>query len=238
MLVDDELAGLTVFLSASIPDPDRWEGQFHPLEITDAVVAAARAVLSSRGRLVTAAHPTIAPLLLYVAGEFPMMNRQPPPILVYQSRLFEDMLPRETYDLVDRGLGEMRWTDRVPGDDPHPTKWNESLALMRHEMLAETEPIAAVFIGGMEGITEEYELFRELRPGRPMYPIAAPGGETRAVLRDGGAALDVSTLSGVIYPSLFRAVVRDIGRRARDQGQEKQEDTEQDRGRARPNGSS
>jgi hypothetical protein len=33
----------TLFVSASIPDPDRWEGEFDALEITDAVVSLARA---------------------------------------------------------------------------------------------------------------------------------------------------------------------------------------------------
>jgi hypothetical protein len=60
--------GRTLFLSASIPDPERWDGEFDALAITDAVVALARTFLSAGWRLVTAAHPTIAPLLLYVAG--------------------------------------------------------------------------------------------------------------------------------------------------------------------------
>ena len=70
MRQSEVLAGRAVFLSASIPDQSRWHGEFDVREITDAVVAASRAVLTADGVLVTAAHPTIAPLLLYVAGEF------------------------------------------------------------------------------------------------------------------------------------------------------------------------
>ena len=56
--------GRALFLSASIPDPERWSGPFDALEVTDAVVALARASLTRGYALVTAAHPTIAPLLL------------------------------------------------------------------------------------------------------------------------------------------------------------------------------
>src|SRR5258706_5370238 len=65
------LAGRNVFLSSGIPDPAQWAGSFYAMEIAHAVVACARAVLSYGGTLLTAAHPTIAPLLLYLAREFP-----------------------------------------------------------------------------------------------------------------------------------------------------------------------
>src|SRR5207248_3048115 len=84
----------SIFISASIPDPTRWEGDFDAFEITDAVVALARACLTAGFRLVTAAHPTIAPLLLYVAAEFPAAPS--PRVVVYQSDLFADVLPSAT----------------------------------------------------------------------------------------------------------------------------------------------
>ena len=52
-----QLAGQAVFLSASIPDPSRWPGEFDALEITDAVVSVARAVLSAGAVLVTGGAP-------------------------------------------------------------------------------------------------------------------------------------------------------------------------------------
>ena len=67
----EQLRDVTVFLGGSIPDPGRWEGHFDAREITDATVAAARAILYAGGTLVTGAHPTIAPLILYVAAEIP-----------------------------------------------------------------------------------------------------------------------------------------------------------------------
>lgn len=49
---------------------------FDALEVTDAVVAAGRSFLALDGVLVTAAHPTIALLLLYVAAEFPATDER------------------------------------------------------------------------------------------------------------------------------------------------------------------
>jgi len=56
------------------------------------VVALARACLTAGFRWVTAAHPTVAPLLLYVSAEFPTADDQR--VIVYQSELFEDVCRR------------------------------------------------------------------------------------------------------------------------------------------------
>src|SRR5690242_534250 len=84
----------SLFVSASIPDPERWDGEFDALEITDAVVSLARVFLTAGWRLVTAAHPTIAPLLLYVAAELSVEGDRR--ISIYQSELFSEILPAAT----------------------------------------------------------------------------------------------------------------------------------------------
>ena len=164
----------TIFLSGSIPDRDRWDGEFNPLEITDAVVALARACLTRGFRIVTAAHPTIAPLLLYVAAEFPIFDE--PQVVIYQSLLFETVLPTATRRFEAEGVGELIWTESAPGEEPIPGKWDESLSLMRGRMLEETDPWAAVFVGGMSGIEDEFARYASLFPTRPMYAARRPGG--------------------------------------------------------------
>ena len=196
-----------VFLSASIPDPERWEGTFDALEVTDAVVAAGRSVLALDGVLVTAAHPTIAPLLLYVAAEFPPGDE--PSVIVYQSDLFDEILPEPTRRFADEGIGELRWTQGIVGEAPTPDRWNDSLALMRRQMLMETKPVGAVFIGGMSGISDEFDLYRDLFPSRPVYPVGRPGGEARA-LADRVEPRVPDLLIAESYPALFRRVVTDI----------------------------
>ena len=38
---------------------------------------------------------------------------------------------------------------------------------------------AAVFLGGMEGVETEYDLFRRVHPNRPAYPVASTGAAAR-----------------------------------------------------------
>lgn len=202
------LRGRAVFVSASIPDPARWVGDFDALEITDAVVAACRAVLTAGGRVVTAAHPTIAPLLLYVASELPPTGE--PQVIVYQSRLFDPVLPSETRRFDEFGVGRLVWTEAAEGERPRPGEWEESLRFMRQAMLGDTNPAAAVFIGGMEGIRKEFEHFVEMFPERPAYPLGRPGGEARHLQPLTSPSLAALLTSGDVYPAIFRRVVADL----------------------------
>jgi hypothetical protein len=211
------LHGRTVFLSASIPDPGRYEGPFDALEITDAVVAAARAVITAGGVLATAAHPTIAPLLLYVANELPADPTSEVAVHVYQSRLFEDVLPSETRRLFETGAGQPHWTRAAENERPEPGRWNESLRIMRRQMLREQAPGAAVFIGGMQGILDEFDLFREMYPMSPTYPLARPGGEARHLVvraEFAGRSTELGQMLATsdVYPAIFRRVVADFAR--------------------------
>jgi hypothetical protein len=197
-----------VFVSASIPDPARWAGDFDALEITDAVVAACRAVLTAGGLVVTAAHPTIAPLLLYVASELPPASE--PRVVVYQSLLFDPVLPPATRRFHELGVGRLVWTKAAEGERPRPGKWDESLRLMRNAMLHDTNPAAAVFIGGMDGIRTEFEHFVEMFPERPAYPLGGPGGEARHLAPLTSPSLATLLSSGDVYPAIFRRVLADL----------------------------
>jgi hypothetical protein len=197
-----------VFLSASIPDPDRWTGDFSPFEITDAVVAFARVFLSEGYRIVTAAHPTVAPLLLYVAAEMPL---SPDRIIVYQSQLFEDVLPTATRRFEADGVGSIVWTPAAPDDSPEPGNWDRSLQIMRNQMLEETRPAAACFIGGMGGIPDERDLFAQRFPEHPIYPAGRPGGAARILADELDQPIGDALRNLDVYPALWRRVVADIG---------------------------
>lgn len=211
---------LTVFLSGSIPDPARWEGAFNALEITDAVVSLARACLTRGYRIVTAAHPTLAPLLLYVAAEFPRSDQSR--VLIYQSLLFEDVLPTATRRFEAAGVGEVIWTAAAEGERPVPGQWHESLRLMRKRMLKETKPAAATFIGGMSGIDDEFALFREIFPNRPTYAVSRPGGAASGLPTESTGRfrtdLQERLRTSDTYPALWQEVLGDIERRTQSLG--------------------
>lgn len=204
------LAGRAVFVSASIPDSDRWVGEFDAFEITDAVVAVARVVLGSGGYLVTAAHPTISPLLLYVASE--LTKKDHPRVVVYQSAVFDSILPEATLRFELDGVGTVIRTAAVGDEPPDPAQAPRSLMAMRRQMLTETEPIAAVFVGGMTGIPEEHQLFTSLRPGAPTYALGRPGGAARDLIDLSPAALRSVLAKGDVYPAVARRIVDDLVR--------------------------
>lgn len=170
----------TVFVSASIPDPDRTAVEFDPFAITDAVVAAARAVFTRGGIVLTAAHPTIAPLILQVADAFPAAT-QPKMVFLYQSDLFADVIPPATQEMMDRPYVHVEWTPKTPGEVPEPGRWNGSLAVMRQRMMTEVPIVAAVFVGGMEGIIDEHAIVQQEHPQARRIALHRPGGEAAAL---------------------------------------------------------
>lgn len=181
-----------VFLSASVPPPQRapefQRVQNAQVEIEQATIALARAVLSRGGTLVLGAHPSISPLIAHVAGEFVAPAPDPagrrrgadegPAVIVHQVSAFRDELPAATRHLEQMGLARFVWHDPVqgdqrggPGDRPYPL----SVAAMRAVMLRGPFD-AMVCIGGMEGVLEEARMLREITRTCPVLAMAHTGG--------------------------------------------------------------
>ncbi|MCD5401356.1 hypothetical protein LR013_02005 [candidate division NPL-UPA2 bacterium] len=177
-----ELENKVLFLSASFPQPERDLKYFktaNPLEITDAVIAVARAVFSRKGKLVFGGHPTISPLILSVGEEFlPILEEEGnlPIVYIYQSEYYKKDISKYTLKLVEKKIGEIIWTPCMFNDR------EKCLYKMRYKMLSDTEPIAAIFIGGMEGIEEEFNLFIKKHSKTPVYPIGSTGGASKILL--------------------------------------------------------
>jgi|SRR5271166_3721063 len=197
-----DLRQRSVFLSASFPSGVRGEAfpASDPAAVTDAVTAIVRAILAANGRLVFGGHPTISPLVLFVAAEQASRDR----VDAYQSQWFEGEIPEETRRLEELGFGSIHWTPREPS-------LPQSLKVMREAMLAETRPSGALFVGGMEGIIDEWDLFGQIRPGHLRFPLGAPGGASVRLAQDAGAAgqLDVDLFSPH-YPALAWQLVEQL----------------------------
>lgn len=195
------LANQRLFLSASFPSGERGE-QFRPYDvgaIADAVTALVRAILRARGRLVFGAHPTISPLVLAIADEMD----DPPTIEMHQSRHFAEQLPQETLRLVDRGLARIHWTERDPDGDR-----DRSLRVLREQMVSTEAITAALFVGGMEGVVDEYELIGRLQPAVPRLPLRAPGGAARRL--PSGAHPVEEQLSEALASPRYPALAYDV----------------------------
>lgn len=69
-------------------------------------------------------------------------------------------------------------------------------------MLAKFPLVAAVFIGGMEGVEAELAIFQKTHPNSPVVPVASPGGAARDIAARiaGGNLVD---LEDVDFARLF-----------------------------------
>ena len=158
----------SIFLSASIPLPHR-----HPkyLETADVVairdsIRAVVSVVVPGGQIVFGGHPAITPLIrLLVRGMTPNVRKH---VILYQSLFFKTQFPPEVSEFE-----EVRFIDAVDGD------LDASLAKMRGAMISAHNFDAAVFLGGMEGVEIEYDIFRRLHPDKPAYPVASAGAAAR-----------------------------------------------------------
>jgi hypothetical protein len=199
-----------VFLSASVPDSERWSRPFDPFEITDAVVAFTGAFLTAGWTLVTAAHPTIAPLILRVGSGLRTLQA-PGVVRLYQSELFREKVPAVTLELAARDFASLVWTPAHDGDEPEPGSWDRSLAAMRRQMFEENEIDAAVFIGGMEGITTEWELLGRIHPTASRFPIRGAGGSAADLSPPEALAAELS--ESRLYPFLAELVLERLTER-------------------------
>ena len=153
-----------VFLSASIPLPDRDQAYFSTADICairDAVNALAKIIVPN-AHLVWGGHPSITPLIRYILQQLKVDTKKH--VTLYQSIFFEDIFP------VDNQLIEnLVLTERLD-DEP------SSLKYMRNKMIVENQFAAGIFIGGMEGVEEEFAIFSKSQPQALLLPIASTGG--------------------------------------------------------------
>jgi hypothetical protein len=194
------LEGRHVFLSASFPSGDRGL-DVEPYDadaIADAVTAIVRAVLLSDGAILFGGHPTITPLVLLIGTELLTQNA----VDIFQSRWFEDDVTPETIRLVESGLGEIHWMPKLATREA-------SLEAMRSEMLAFGQLAAAVFVGGMSGIADEYDLVGRVHPEVLRLPLGGPGGAAARLLpsEDGLPTRLDGQLDSRHYPFLASLIV-------------------------------
>lgn len=187
-----DLGRAFVFLSASFPNGDRGES-FRPYDasaVADAVSAFTRNILSSNGQLLFGGHPTITPLVLMVARETGTRHS----VVVYQSEWFHGQIVPEVENLEHEQLGKIVWT-------PRAEELGASLKCMREQMILSRPCRAALFIGGMEGIFDEFDMVRKLSPTTALFPIAGPGGAAAQLSSCGWDSLGLESIhSSRAYP--------------------------------------
>jgi hypothetical protein len=171
----------TIFLSAGVPDPKRGP-QYAATADTVAITAAVSALIYvtlGRRMLIWGGHPAITPMIWVIAQDIGVDYSRW--VRLYQSRHFEDEFPED-----NARFRNVTFTEDIEGDR------EKSLRLMRERMFSEHAFKAAVFVGGMGGIVQEYELFRQLQPDAAIVPVVSTGG----------AVLEVAERMGSFSPDL------------------------------------
>jgi hypothetical protein len=78
---------------------------------------------------------------------------------------------------------------------------------MQEKMIGSQDFTAGVFIGGMEGVEEEYYMFQRMHPTKPAYPIASTGAAA-LILFEREMSERRELLEDLRYLSLFRRLLQ------------------------------
>lgn len=180
-----------IFLSASVPLPER-NPRFYDtadfIAIRDAVRALATVIIPEH-QLIWGGHPTITPIIRYMINK---MNADlKSHVTLYQSKYFEEYFSEDNFDFEQIVL--------TPG---LPTR-EESLKLMRTKMFSENNFSCGIFIGGMEGVLDEYFLFKEFNPKAIIIPVASTGAATKILYNNHIETKNERLESDYAYMSVF-----------------------------------
>lgn len=157
-----------IFLSASVPDREPWARDSDHIAIREAILA----LIETAGknyRIVFGGHPAITPMVEYAARSIGVLEN----ITIFQSRFFARDVPQEVFQLK-----HINWIKSVDDDR------DASLALMREEMIDFANYELGFFIGGMEGVVDEWILLanRQMQHNATAFPLGTTGGASAAML--------------------------------------------------------
>jgi hypothetical protein len=158
-----------IFLSASIPLKERNPKYFDSADIIairDSIIALTTVVFP-KYRLIWGGHPSITPIIYHVMQRLGFSIQEH--VLLYQSHFFEKYFPDDNNKFQNVKLTKDS-QERI-----------SSLLLMRQKMFSENSFVAGVFIGGMEGIEDEYKLFRDFHSSAIVLPLASTGAASQIV---------------------------------------------------------
>lgn len=191
-----------IFLSASMPTKDRDHRFFDTADfiaIRDAVVALVNAIIPNY-RLVWGGHPAITPIIHEIFKKRGFDYNEY--ITIYQSNYFEGNMPKENLQFDNVIL-----TEAVKSNVNENENRADSLVIMRKRMLTDNPIYAGVFIGGMEGVLDEYKQLMEYSNGKAeVYPIASTGAAALILYKElvnKGMNCNPRLLTDYCYASLF-----------------------------------
>lgn len=180
-MISSELLGKKIVLSASFPQDksivweDKYSSSINPQLIAQCVKALLRSVFCRQGTIVFGGHPAITPYVLEVSRSFTHKDSDCKFVHIYQSKDFEHLYTDEARIL--KSLPHVVFIETPRGKD-----MKDSLKKMRTQMFTDEANAFAVFVGGKDGIIDEFDLFHQLNPQCKLYPIGTSGGAAKRLL--------------------------------------------------------
>jgi hypothetical protein len=188
----DNIHSEAVFLSAGIPDPGRCAARAKTANaavIASAVLGLIHTVLGRRP-LVWGGHPTITPLIAIAAERMGVDCSKW--VTLYQSRYFAGNYPADNERFLNViHVGAVR------------RDVDESLHRLRQRMFANHQFSAAVFIGGMKGVVDEFDLFQRHHSHARVLPMLSTGGATAELSTRLGSSFQSDLQDDLDYVGLF-----------------------------------
>ncbi|MBN9519839.1 hypothetical protein J0H58_15160 [bacterium] len=164
--------------------------------------------------LVFGGHPAITPLVWEIASRLGLVDR----VFIYQSEHFRSRIPPEAVF-----FDKLVWTRDVGGPADRSIAHMRDLMIVRRTDETGTMRIpeftAGVFISGMNGVEDEWDLFRLHYPTVPVFPVASTEGAARLITRTparmaNAPGLDPPTVTALeqdlAYRRLFRRLLSQL----------------------------
>lgn len=190
---------INAFLSASVPLPERDKRFMESADVV-AIREAIKGLVSvviPKGRIVYGGHPAITPLMALLLRDMGKKLRRR--VVLYQSSFFKERFVSENEEFLDLRL--------IPAVG---NSQSDSLTEMRRRMLTDTNFNVGIFVGGMEGVLEEFKQFRKIHPNAAIWPIASTGAAAKEIFEKLGSPKPEIFLKEMTYSSLFRGLTKNM----------------------------
>lgn len=197
----------SIFLSASIPIEGRDQKYYNSADVTairDAVIVLVEICLKHQIKIIWGGHPAITPLVYQVIKQYldksdsinyyetdkKVVQKY---VHIFQSDWYKDKFPKD-----NEFFENIIFT-------PKGNNQSESLKIMRKAMMKADEFYAGIFIGGMEGVEDEYKIFCEANPQAKVLPIASTGAAASIIYESDAKTkqFEADLLTNYAYNSLF-----------------------------------
>ena len=187
-----------IFLSASIPVKDRNPKYFTTVDVL-AIREAIRALVTvvlPKTILVWGGHPAITPIIRTVSENLNLDCKNH--LILYQSNWFEGQFPQDN-DAFQKVIYTKKKETIA-----------ESLKEMRKHMIEDYAYKAGIFIGGMEGVQEEFDAFSKEHPKARLLPVASTGAAAKIIYNSQKEKFPEALERELTYMNMFKTLLKEI----------------------------